>query len=52
MELLVEEVLINYELREINKHLISIYGFEKINGDKMNFYNMEEQEKAIKILEQ
>ena len=52
VELLVEEVLINYELREINKHLISIYGFEKINGDKMNFYNMEEQEKAIKILEQ
>lgn len=49
-KLLIEELFYTYELREVNKHLINIYGVERITEDNLNFNTPEEQEKVIKKL--
>ena len=48
--LLIEELFFVTEIRAVNKHLISIYGFERIE-EEMVFNDKEEQEKMINKIE-
>lgn len=44
--LLLEELFFVPEIRSVNKHLINIYGFERIE-EELEFHNQSEQEKII-----
>ena len=48
--LLLEELFLVPEIRSVNKHLISIYGFERIE-EELVFKNQSEQEKIINKIE-
>lgn len=52
VELLIEELFFTYELRDVTKHLINIFGVERIAADDLTYNSLEEQEKVLKGLEE